>query len=99
MNKPTGLQRIINATKYSLKGFKSAIKYEVAFRQELIVLILAYVTVMLIDFSIYERILLLGLNCSIVPLNAWLIVLVVKGMNCQGGQKIMVLQRFSFPCY
>lgn len=60
MNKPTGLQRIINATKYSLKGFKSAIKYEVAFRQELIVLILAYITVMLINFSIYERILLLG---------------------------------------
>ncbi|MBI0061591.1 MULTISPECIES: diacylglycerol kinase [Gilliamella] len=60
MNKPTGLQRIINATKYSLKGFKSAIKYEVAFRQELIILILAYITVMLIDFSIYERILLLG---------------------------------------
>ena len=60
MNKPTGLQRIINATKYSLKGFKSAIKYEVAFRQELIVLILAYIIVMLIDFSIYERILLLG---------------------------------------
>lgn len=60
MNKPTGLQRIIYATKYSLKGFKSAIKYEVAFRQELIILILAYITVMLIDFSIYERILLLG---------------------------------------
>lgn len=60
MNKPTGLQRIINATKYSLKGFKSAIKYEVAFRQELIILILAYITVMLINFSIYERILLLG---------------------------------------
>ena len=60
MNKPTGLQRIINATRYSLKGFKSAIKYEVAFRQELIILILAYITVMLINFSIYERILLLG---------------------------------------
>ena len=60
MNKPTGLQRIINATKYSLKGFKSAIKYETAFRQELILLVIAYVTVMLIDFSIYERILLLG---------------------------------------
>ena len=60
MNKPTGLQRIINATKYSLKGFKSAIKYETAFRQELILLVVAYVTVMLIDFPIYERILLLG---------------------------------------
>ena len=60
MDKPKGLKRIINAFKYSLKGFKSAIKYETAFRQELIVLVIAYVIVMLIDFSIYERILLLG---------------------------------------
>jgi diacylglycerol kinase (ATP) len=60
MSKPKGLRRIINATKYSLKGFKSAIKNEAAFRQELILLIVAYITVMLIEFSIYERILLLG---------------------------------------
>ncbi|MCX8650341.1 diacylglycerol kinase [Gilliamella sp. B2776] len=60
MEKSTGLQRIVNATKYSLKGFKSAIKYETAFRQELILLLVAYVTVMIIDFTIYERILLLG---------------------------------------
>ncbi|MCX8582126.1 MULTISPECIES: diacylglycerol kinase [unclassified Gilliamella] len=60
VKKATGLQRIINATKYSLKGFKSAIINEAAFRQELILLILAYVIVMLIDFSIYERILLVG---------------------------------------
>ncbi|OTQ60283.1 diacylglycerol kinase [Gilliamella sp. A7] len=60
MEKTTGLQRIINATKYSLKGFKSAIKYETAFRQELILLVIAYITVMLISFTIYERILLLG---------------------------------------
>lgn len=60
MEKATGFQRIINATKYSIKGFKSAFKYETAFRQELIALVVAYITVMLIDFSIYERILLLG---------------------------------------
>jgi len=60
MDKPKGLKRIINAFKYSLKGFKSAIKNETAFRQELITLVIAYVIVMLIDFSIYERILLLG---------------------------------------
>ena len=60
MKKSTGLQRIINATKYSLKGFKSAIKNEAAFRQELILLVVAYIIVMLIDFSIYERILLVG---------------------------------------
>jgi diacylglycerol kinase (ATP) len=60
MKKSTGLLRIFNATKYSLKGLKSAIKHEAAFRQELILLGLAYVIVMLVDFSIYERILLLG---------------------------------------
>ena len=49
MEKSTGLQRIVNATKYSLKGFKSAIKYETAFRQELILLLVAYIIVMLID--------------------------------------------------
>ncbi|OCG11659.1 diacylglycerol kinase [Gilliamella sp. App6-5] len=60
MKKSTGLLRIFNATKYSLKGLKSAIKHEAAFRQELILLGLAYIIVMLVDFSIYERILLLG---------------------------------------
>lgn len=60
MEKKTGLKRLINATKYSFKGFKSAIKYETAFRQELLSLIVAYIVVMLIDFTIYERILLLG---------------------------------------
>ncbi|QYN45309.1 diacylglycerol kinase [Gilliamella sp. ESL0441] len=60
MEKKTGLKRLINATKYSFKGFKSAIKYETAFRQELLALIVAYIVVMLIDFTIYERILLLG---------------------------------------
>ncbi|WP_085247003.1 diacylglycerol kinase [Gilliamella mensalis] len=60
MKKSTGLLRIFNAIKYSLKGLKSAIKHETAFRQELIVLGVAYIIVMLVDFSIYERILLLG---------------------------------------
>ncbi|OCG71693.1 diacylglycerol kinase [Gilliamella sp. Occ3-1] len=60
MKKSTGLLRILKAAKYSLKGLKSAIKYEAAFRQELILLIVAYIIVMLVDFSIYERILLLG---------------------------------------
>ncbi|OCG42805.1 diacylglycerol kinase [Gilliamella sp. Bif1-4] len=60
MKKSTGLLRILKAAKYSLKGLKSAIKHEAAFRQELILLVVAYIVVMLIDFSIYERILLLG---------------------------------------
>lgn len=60
MKKATGFRRILNATKYSMYGFKRAIKYEIAFRQELVALVIASVIVMVIDFSIYERILLVG---------------------------------------
>lgn len=60
MRKITGFKRIINATKYSFMGFHAAIKHEPAFRQELFVLVAAYIITMLIDFSIYERILLVG---------------------------------------
>lgn len=60
MVKATGLRRLINATKYSLLGFKAAFKYEAAFRQECLALIIAAIVSVLIDFSIYERILLVG---------------------------------------
>lgn len=36
MQKTTGLTHLIKSTVYSLKGLKSAIKYEVAFRHELL---------------------------------------------------------------
>lgn len=60
MTKAKGLRRIINAGKYSLQGLKSAFLNETAFRQEIYLLIAACIVVMLIDFSIYERILLVG---------------------------------------
>lgn len=60
MAKATGIRRIINAAKYSMLGFRSAIKYETAFRQEALLFVIAFIVVMLIDFSIPERILLLG---------------------------------------
>ncbi|RKS85891.1 diacylglycerol kinase (ATP) [Orbus hercynius] len=60
MAKAKGISRVINAAKYSIQGLKSAFLYETAFRQECFLLIGAYVVVMLIDFSIYERILLVG---------------------------------------
>jgi len=60
MNKAKGIRRVIRAVKYSIQGLKSAFLNEAAFRQELVSLIIAYIIVMLIDFSIYERILLLG---------------------------------------
>lgn len=60
MTKATGIRRIINAGRYSAQGLKSAFLNETAFRQECFLLVVAYVIVMLIDFSIYERILLVG---------------------------------------
>lgn len=60
MTKAKGIRRIINAGKYSMQGLKSAFLNETAFRQEFFLLVAAYVIVMLIDFSIYERILLVG---------------------------------------
>lgn len=60
MEKAKGIRRIVNAGKYSLKGLKSALINETAFRQECFLLVIAYIIVMLIDFTIYERILLVG---------------------------------------
>lgn len=60
MTKAKGIRRVIHAAKYSIQGLKSAFFNEAAFRQEFFLLIVAYIIVMLVDFSIYERILLLG---------------------------------------
>ncbi|WP_392566135.1 diacylglycerol kinase [Utexia brackfieldae] len=60
MSKTTGFNRIINATKYSYLGLKAAFKHEAAFRQEIVALIASCIIVMLIDFTIYERIILVG---------------------------------------
>ncbi|MCP3943560.1 MAG: diacylglycerol kinase [Desulfobacteraceae bacterium] len=38
--KPTGLSRIIKATRYSFAGIKAAWKYEAAFRQEFVGLVI-----------------------------------------------------------
>ncbi|MBX4132571.1 diacylglycerol kinase [Frischella sp. Ac48] len=60
MTKLKGIKRIINAGKYSIQGLKSAFINETAFRQECYLLIVANIIVMLTDFSIFERIILLG---------------------------------------
>lgn len=60
MTKLKGMRRIINAGKYSIQGLKSAFINETAFRQECYLLIVASIIVMLTDFSIFERIILLG---------------------------------------
>lgn len=60
MTKLKGIKRIINAGKYSIQGLKSAFINETAFRQECYLFIVANIIVMLTDFSIFERIILLG---------------------------------------
>jgi diacylglycerol kinase (ATP) len=59
MKKTTRLTRIIKATKYSFQGLKAAFKYEIAFKQECYVFIATLLIITLIEFSLYERILLI----------------------------------------
>ncbi|MCW4446393.1 diacylglycerol kinase [Vibrio splendidus] len=56
----TGLKRIIKATGYSIKGLKAAFRYETAIRQELVLLCVAIVALIWLNFSVIETILLLG---------------------------------------
>lgn len=62
MNKPSarGLARLVNATRWSLAGFRSALQHEEAFRQELALLVLlAPIGLWLGDTGV-ERALLVG---------------------------------------
>jgi diacylglycerol kinase (ATP) len=74
MGKPgaTGLRRIINAAGYSMKGFKAALKYESAFRQELTLALVLTPAAFLLGDNITQYILLLG---------SLLIVLIVELLN------------------
>lgn len=60
MKTATGIQRIINATGYSIKGLKAAFKHEAAFRQEVLLLIVAIGLAIWLDVTPLERMLLIG---------------------------------------
>ncbi|MBG6244621.1 diacylglycerol kinase [Candidatus Symbiopectobacterium sp. 'North America'] len=60
MNKATGVTRIIKATGYSLKGLKQAWQHEAAFRQELMLLVVAVLVACWLPVSLLERLLLIG---------------------------------------
>lgn len=60
MEKNTGLKRLFYATTYSWKGFRSAIKYEAAFRQELGLFFALAVISYFLDVTGLERLALLG---------------------------------------
>ena len=74
MGKPgnTGLRRIINATFYSMAGFRAAWRDEAAFRQELLLCVVLIPAAFWLGRTAVERSLLIG-SC--------LIVLVVELLN------------------
>ncbi|MFD0966735.1 diacylglycerol kinase [Seminibacterium arietis] len=72
MQKTTGLTHLIKSTVYSLKGLKSAIKYEVAFRHELLAAFILIPLALWLAKNKIEMSLLVG---------SILIVLVVELLN------------------
>ena len=68
----TGLPRIINAFGYSMKGFRSALRYESAFRQESVLFMLLLPLAFWLGHSLIDYILLIG---------ALLLVLIVELLN------------------
>ena len=72
MHKTTGLTHLIKSTGYSLKGLKSAVKYETAFRHELFLGILLVPLAFWLAEGKIELILMIG---------SYLLVLMVELLN------------------
>jgi len=67
-----GLQRIMNATRYSVDGFTAAWRHEDAFRQEVVLAALMIPVALLLPVTLIEKILLIGVV---------LLVLIVELLN------------------
>lgn len=72
VNQVKGLHRIFNALRYSCQGLSAAWQGEAAFRQEVILLIVAVTIALIVPVTGIERLLLIG--------SVWL-VLVVELLN------------------
>jgi len=55
-----GLKRILSAFFYSIDGFKAAWRYEYAFRQELIVVLLGTVIALVLKISAFQKLFLIA---------------------------------------
>lgn len=55
-----GMRRIVNAFKYSARGFRAAFEHEAAFRQELLLLALLVPVALWLGNNLAERALLIG---------------------------------------
>ena len=53
-----GFKRVVNATKYSMQGLKSAFKHESAFRQELAFSLIMLPVAAFIDVTVIEKLML-----------------------------------------
>lgn len=60
MNQATGLTRIVKAVGYSWKGLSAAWQNEAAFRQEMLLTIVAIAVAVWLDVTVVERVLLIG---------------------------------------
>lgn len=56
----TGIARIVDATGYSIKGLRAALKHEAAFRQEMFVCLLLFPVAIWLGSSAIEYALLIG---------------------------------------
>ena len=56
----TGLQRLLNATRYSIDGLRAAWRHEDAFRQELVLAAIMIPTAALLPVTLLEKIALIG---------------------------------------
>ena len=56
----TGFKRILNATGYSLAGFKAAFQHEAAFRQVLLLNVILIPITFFLDLSAVEQALMIG---------------------------------------
>jgi diacylglycerol kinase (ATP) len=68
----SGVKRIFGAFFYSMEGFKVAWKYEHAFRQELVLVIVAGVVALSLPVSGFEKLMLIGV---------FVLVLIVELIN------------------
>lgn len=70
--KPASVERVLQAAHYSWQGLRAAWKYERAFRDEVIVLIILAPIAWAVGDNAFERILLIG---------SWLGVLIIELVN------------------
>ena len=54
-----GLQRLLNATRYSIQGIKAGIQHEAAFREELLLALILIPIALLLPVSILEKVVLI----------------------------------------